>query len=135
VEDDPPPDGPVELVVSSEAPTVAVDDAVQLNAIAVYDDEESVDVTDEANWVSDAADVATVDDAGLVTGVTEGSADVTATLENLSASGTVTVDAKAEPGATKLERIHAPPGRVEVAIAASQHRFDDGEADAVVLAR
>src|SRR5699024_2714295 len=40
-----------------------------------------------------------------------------------------------EPGPVGLERISAEPGRVEVAITASQHRFDDGEAAAVVLAR
>src|SRR5699024_3731646 len=40
-----------------------------------------------------------------------------------------------EPEVEGVQRIAAPPGRVEVAIAASQHRFGDGEASAVVLAR
>lgn len=38
-------------------------------------------------------------------------------------------------GPAGLVRISAPPGRIETAIAASRHRFDDSGADAVVLAR
>ncbi|HLS00801.1 MAG TPA: cell wall-binding repeat-containing protein, partial [Beutenbergiaceae bacterium] len=61
---------------------------------------------------------------------------VTATFEGQSDSSVITVEAEdVAPGPEGLERISAEPGRVEVAIAASQHRFGDGEASAVVLAR
>lgn len=63
----------------------------QAHATAVMIDGRKIDVTKQAAWTSAATATATVDNAGLVTGVAAGSAKLTAALFGVSGQGTVTV--------------------------------------------
>jgi hypothetical protein len=63
-----------------------------LTAVADYDDESTTVVTTGATWTSSAPAVATVA-AGFVTGVTAGTATITASYNGQSATCTVTVSA------------------------------------------
>jgi len=55
--------------------------------------EEDVTVTDRADWTSNNANIATVDDNGLVTAKSQGTATITAALGGRTAKTTVTVTA------------------------------------------
>lgn len=59
---------------------VDIDDIRQMSAIAFYSGGTSIDVTASVEWSSDDEDVATVDAAGLVTGVAVGSTVIRGTL-------------------------------------------------------
>lgn len=63
----------------------------QAHATAVMIDGRKIDVTKQAAWTSAATTTATVDNAGLVTGVAAGSTKLTAALFGVSGQGTVTV--------------------------------------------
>jgi len=75
-------DTPVEPVLESIAitgdNTVDVGSTTNLTATGTYDDESTEDLTATATWASSDEEVATVD-AGVVTGVAAGSANITAT--------------------------------------------------------
>lgn len=63
----------------------------QAHATAVMIDGRKIDVTKQAAWTSDTTATATVGNTGLVTGVTAGTAKLTAALFGVSGQGTVTV--------------------------------------------
>lgn len=86
---EPPP--PVTAVeVTPADPSVAIDGTVQLSAVTRSGT--TVVTGRQVTWSSDAQGVATVSTSGLVTGVSEGTAEITATSEGVSGSTTVTVD-------------------------------------------
>lgn len=68
--------------------------AGQMQAIASYSDSSTGDVTADADivWESDNELVATVDAVGAVTGVADGAATITATLDGVAVGATFTVD-------------------------------------------
>ncbi|WP_299495634.1 Ig-like domain-containing protein [uncultured Shewanella sp.] len=65
----------------------------QLTATGTYSDGTSSDISNAVSWVSDDTSVATVTTIGLVTGVSVGSATVSATLDSISGNSSVTVSA------------------------------------------
>lgn len=65
----------------------------QAHATAVMIDGRKIDVTKQAAWTSDTTSKATVDNTGLVAGVTAGNAGLTAALFGVRGQGTVTVTA------------------------------------------
>jgi 6-phosphogluconolactonase (cycloisomerase 2 family) len=85
------------LSISQVNPSVQIADRLSLTAIGHLTDGSTKDVTKQVNWVSANSSVATVSDAlaapGVVTGITEGVATVTATIPffSISASTSVTV--------------------------------------------
>src|SRR5699024_3919338 len=87
----------VDLVVTPDPLAVEVGDSEQLTAIAEFDDETFVDVTEDAAWESDDPDIVSVGDAGLVAGLAEGDTTVTATYEGESDSAEVNVTAPVSP--------------------------------------
>jgi uncharacterized protein YjdB len=76
----------------------------QFAATGTYSDGTSRDITADAIWSSDTTTVATVNSAGLASGVTVGTAIITATLNSLSGSATQTVTAAV------LQTIAVTPG-------------------------
>lgn len=74
-----------------------------LGATGNYDDGTSRDLTDVVSWSTQNAAVATVDAAGVVTGVTAGTVVIDVDSEGISASVTVTVNA------TTLQSITVSP--------------------------
>lgn len=80
------------IAVTPANPVTTVDGTVQLAATGK--DANDFDVADvSVTWASGDESVATVDDTGLVTGVAEGQADITATSGEVSGSVTLTVTA------------------------------------------
>jgi hypothetical protein len=67
----------------------------QLSAIGHYSDGSMHDVTAAVTWASSAPSVATVNTAGLLTAVADGTADITATLSGKTATLGISVSGPA----------------------------------------
>jgi len=95
--------GPVAATIRvlPDAPSVQVGEAVTLTATPVDAKGNVVGVDGTLAWTTSAAAVATVDNKGLVTGVGAGTANITATIGQVTGSTTVTV-------------LRVPVARVEV---------------------
>lgn len=72
--------------------------STQLVAMGRYSDGTSAEVSGRATWTSAAPSVASVAGSGLVTGLSEGSAEITATVEQWTMRATVTVGPVAPVG-------------------------------------
>ncbi len=81
----------VALHVTPKVASLAVGGHQQLVATAVFDDGSSADVSAQAQWVSGDTNLATVDNAGMVTGVNGGQVAITATLGALDDVMAITV--------------------------------------------
>lgn len=98
-----PPPIPTSLTLTPRNSTISVGGSQQFTAILTYSDNTQADVTTSAVWNSSNTAVATVGSAGglgtpgLVVGITSGSAGISATVGNLSASSNVTVAGPAPP--------------------------------------
>lgn len=79
----------VSIALTPPVASVAVGTRVALRATATYADESTKDVTASAIWASSAAAVSV--SAGVVTGLSPGTATVSATLAGQSASAKITV--------------------------------------------
>ena len=75
------------ITLAPPAPQIGVGDTVQL----VVRDDRGTDRTAAATYLSDTPDTATVDTTGQVTGVAEGTTEITATVDGQSDTVTVTV--------------------------------------------
>ena len=75
----------------------------QLTVTVTFDDETNADVTNEASYVSDDTNVATVSATGLVSAVSEGTATVTASYEGLSDTSVITVSPAPDPEPESLD--------------------------------
>jgi hypothetical protein len=73
-------------------PTIAVGTKLQLKAIGSYNDGAKQDITASVTWASDATVTATVDTAGLASGVKQGTAKISATQGTIVGSTTLTVN-------------------------------------------
>jgi len=81
--DDPAPVEPVlETIAISGDDTVVEGATVDLTATGTYDDESTEDLTADATWTSSDDEVATVEE-GIVTGVAEGTAQITASFDGV----------------------------------------------------
>ncbi|MGY4106315.1 Ig-like domain-containing protein [Aeromonas encheleia] len=103
------------VIVTPDPATVPVGLSVQLTATAQLSDNSSQDITSTASWGSDATGVATVI-GGLATGVSVGSANITATD---SASGQSGSAALTVSGAVMTE-LAVTPKTATVAVGQSQ---------------
>ncbi|HTT02415.1 MAG TPA: Ig-like domain-containing protein, partial [Steroidobacteraceae bacterium] len=79
------------IEVTPTNPSVAAGSTVQLTAMGVYSDNSKKDLTAQVTWSSSATGTATVSAAGLVTGVAAGMATITAKLNTVSGTDTITV--------------------------------------------
>ncbi|MFL1427129.1 MULTISPECIES: Ig-like domain-containing protein [unclassified Nocardiopsis] len=84
---------PVESLAITGTATVAVSATTQLTATASFYNEDTEDVSSDADWDTSAPTIATVDGDGTVTGVSAGTAVITATYRGVSDDVTVTVSA------------------------------------------
>jgi trimeric autotransporter adhesin len=89
----------VAVQVTPTNPTIAQGSAQQFQAVALYNDFSTVNVTATANWVSDMPTVATITNTamgpgggrGRATGVSAGTATITATYNGVSGNTKLTV--------------------------------------------
>ncbi len=75
--------------------SLLVDETEQLTVTATYSDETTADVTAEASYESNDTSVATVSEAGLITGVAVGDATVTVSYDTETTTVLVTVSEEA----------------------------------------
>ncbi len=89
------PEGAVELVSIEVLPAnPSIDPAAtqQFQALGHYSDATIVDITADVVWASDTPATATIDSAGLATGVATGTTLITATLDVIVGNTTLTVN-------------------------------------------
>lgn len=78
------------IAVTADQPSVTVGGTDQLQAIATYDDNSKKDVTGSVKWSASPTGVVTINTSGLATGVTAGSATITA-KSGIITSSTATI--------------------------------------------
>ncbi|MFC5706962.1 beta strand repeat-containing protein [Aeromonas eucrenophila] len=79
------------LQVIPAVSSIALGTKTQLRAIATFTDNSSQNVSDQVQWSSSDASVASVSSLGLVTGKSTGQISITATLGSISRSATLTI--------------------------------------------
>ncbi|MBI1740889.1 MAG: Ig-like domain-containing protein [Candidatus Koribacter versatilis] len=79
------------IAVTPPTPQVQEGKTTPLTATGTYDDNSRKNITKTATWTSSNQAIATVDSSGVVSGVTAGSASISASAAGLSGSTTVTV--------------------------------------------
>ncbi|RPA31090.1 Ig-like domain-containing protein [Shewanella frigidimarina] len=79
------------IMLTPANPHIPKGNTLQLTATGIYSDGISVDITSSAIWSSADTLIATVNADGVVSGITSGSAIITATSAALSSTTTVTV--------------------------------------------
>lgn len=85
---------PASVAVTPQSPTTLIGATQAFVATATYSDGFARNATVDATWNSGTPAVATINTLGVVTGVAKGTSLITATLETISGSTTLTVPAK-----------------------------------------
>ncbi len=104
----------VSIQVSPDGASIAVGQSQQFTATATYSDGSTADVTGTAIWTSSSPLAAIVAPGGLVTGVSPGTVDITATMGTVQGSVTLTVTAPT------LVSIQVSPDSASIAVGQSQ---------------
>jgi hypothetical protein len=108
----------ISIAVTPASPTVLVGTTQQFTATGTYQDTSTQDLTSVVTWASSATGNATIDSAGLATGVAEGSTTISATLGSISGSTSAAI--QPEPLAittvTLADAIVASPYSAAVAV-------------------
>lgn len=81
-----PPPVLVSIAISPTQATIEVGFTQQFTAIGIYSDESTADITSEVNWASSNALVATIDEAGLATGISAETAYITADSDGVTSN-------------------------------------------------
>jgi len=79
------------LTVTPVTPSVVAGSTLQLTATGTYDDGSSKNVSGTASWSTSDATIATVNTAGLLTGIAQGTATITASSGAISGTTTATI--------------------------------------------
>jgi hypothetical protein len=81
----------ISIMVSPASPSIFASTNDQFTATGVYSDNSTQNLTNQVTWGSTAASVASVNSAGLATGLAQGGATITATLNNVTGSAGLSV--------------------------------------------
>jgi hypothetical protein len=81
----------ITIVVSPQNLSIAAGQTQQFKATGTYSDNSTADLTNQVNWSSGSLSVATITSGGSATGNTAGSSLITATLNGISGTTTLTV--------------------------------------------
>ena len=79
------------VAVLPTSPTIAVGKTQQMEAVGTYDDGHKESITDGVSWTTSSDQIASLSSTGLVTGVSVGSATISATASFQSGSTSVSV--------------------------------------------
>ncbi len=82
------------ITVSPADPCIPAGSSRRFTAAALYNDRKTADVSNTCEWSSSAPEIASIDAAGLATGLCAGTAIITATFDCVSGNTSVTVTAK-----------------------------------------
>lgn len=102
------------IAASAAQASLTVGATEQFTATATYSDGSTADVTKSAVWTDNNSKVATITAAGLATGIGPGSTTVTAAMDGLSGTATLTVPAPT------LASIAVSPAGPTIAVGATQ---------------
>lgn len=80
-----------QIVVTPASASIAKGQTQVFQANGIFSDGSTTDLTNSVTWTSSAMNIATVDQTGLATGVSAGSATVTATSGSVSGGASLTV--------------------------------------------
>ena len=115
--------------VSSEKLVISIGQTLQLTATATLSNGTMQDCTVSSIWESANPTVASVSNAGLVTGVAEGSVEIRATCQGIRGTATLRIDRPASPG-RPLEIHYLDVGQGDAAVLIAPNgesvMFDDG---------
>jgi hypothetical protein len=107
-----PPASLVSIAVTPANPTVAWGATQQFTATGSYSDGSSRDLTANVTWASSVSAVASITTDGLATGSAAGTSTISATLDDVKGSTTLTI---------------SPPPLVSIAVTPSQPSISKGE--------
>ncbi len=79
------------IALTPSAPTLPLGQTVQMTATGTYSDNSTADISNQVSWTSAAPATATISSTGLVTPVAPGASTLTAALNGVSGSTTLTV--------------------------------------------
>lgn len=79
------------ISISPASPSIALGSSLQLSALGSFTDGTSQDLTSQSTWSVDNTDVASITAGGLITGLQIGTATITASLNGLTSSTTITI--------------------------------------------
>jgi uncharacterized protein YjdB len=102
------------IAISPSSGSVQVGATQQFTATGTYSDRTTSDITSQAVWTSADTTLLTINSTGLASGVAAGSTTVTAALDGVTASASVTIS-QAAP-----ESLAITPAPLQLAIGASQ---------------
>ena len=102
------------IAVTPATPSIAAGKTQQFTATGTYSDGSTQNLTKTAIWTSSSTAVATINTAGLATGIAQGSATITATSGTISGSATLTVTAPV------LTSIAVSPGSATIGFSSTQ---------------
>ena len=106
------------VAVSPASPSIAIGATQQFVATATYNDSTTANVTTSATWTSSNPAIAKVTPSGLASALAAGSATITATIDGVSGSASLSVP---PPAVTRtLSSIVVTPAATTFAIGASQ---------------
>ena len=95
------------IAISPQNPTTEVGQTQPFTATGTFSDNSTSDITNQVTWASNDQNVATINSAGLATGVGPGTATISATQGAISDQTTLTVNAVQLSGAT-LSNLQVP---------------------------
>jgi hypothetical protein len=118
IDSEPPPElRSIEVNPSAESNEIEVGQYLQFTAIGTFDDDTTADITENVSWESSDTTVANINSAGLAKGVSEGTTNITASMDEVtSEAAALTVTA----ATVTLETIIIEPPTAEIAVGAVQ---------------
>lgn len=72
------------IAITPASAAITQGSTTTLNATATYSDGSTADISNQVSWASADSGVASIDEFGVVTGVAEGAADITASLNGIT---------------------------------------------------
>ena len=93
-----PPAAIVSITVTPSVPSVGVGLTLQFIASGMFDDGSTADVTTSATWQNSDLSVATIDAAGLATGVSDSTTSITAAKDGVTSNAVLLVVSPAAAG-------------------------------------
>jgi uncharacterized protein YjdB len=85
------------ITISPQNPTLKAGQTVQFTATGTFTDNSSANVTSQVTWASTSTAVATINNAGRASALAKGTSTISAGLNGVSGSTTITVTPKAPP--------------------------------------
>jgi len=113
----------VSLALSPSTATISVRTSQQFQVIGTYTDGSINNLTNLMSWFAVPSETASVNAAGLATGVGQGTATITASNGTLFAVGSITVQAQAAPS---LVAVVVTPSQASIPIGSGQQFIATG---------